>query len=251
MWPEWAKIMNNFRSRRLEASVYRTRRHSLVSAYNEYVAHPSLDAPTFDLLPDVVNLASFLPFREIIKAPEETWMDDKSFTSAFAQLPVLVADWKRKLDAELTELVKIPLHLSRRKRPQRRVAYSENATGCRALEPSSTTRAESLNADLDKLHLACALFQTPHAGVFTHLEVFSVSKLNQYYPDFCKENSERPGSISDEFGIQFFEEAPYIVDACGVDPHVATVNDMDHRNSRLRCLCCEGWTPTMNWRHAV
>ena len=30
----------------------------------------------FILLSDAANLASFLPFREIIKVPEETWMDD-------------------------------------------------------------------------------------------------------------------------------------------------------------------------------
>ena len=40
---------------------------------------------SFVLLSDAANLASFLPFREIIKVPEETWMDDKSFTRiAFA-----------------------------------------------------------------------------------------------------------------------------------------------------------------------
>ena len=233
-------VMNDFRSRRLKEEVYQSRRHSLVSAYNKYVAHPSPDAPTFDLLPDVANLASFLPLKEMIKAPEEIRITDESFASAFAQLPLLVSEWKKKLDAKLAELVKIPLHLT-----------SANATGCRALALSSMTRAESLNTDLDKLHIACALFRTTDAGVFTHLEVFSVAKFNYYYPDFCKDDSERSGSISDDFGIQFLEEAPYIVHACGLDPNMATVDDMDHRNARLKCLSCEGRTLTMNWRHAV
>jgi hypothetical protein len=118
--------MNDFRSQRLKSSVYRPRRHSWVSAYNEYVAHPSPDAPTFDLLPDVANLASFLPFREMIKAPEDIRINDESFSlSAFAQLPVQVAEWKSNLDAELAELVKIPL------------LSSKNATSRWALAQSS------------------------------------------------------------------------------------------------------------------
>ena len=229
--------MNNFRLRRLEAQVYRPRRHSLMSAYNRYLGP---DAPTFDLLPDVANLASLLPFTEMIKAPEETQINDELFASAFAQLPLLVSEWKKKLDADLAELVQIPLHLS-----------SENATGSRALAPSSTTRAESPNADLDKLHLACALFQIVGPGVFTHLEVFSACKVDHFFPEFCRDDSKGHGSISDRFGIQFLEEAPYIVHACGLDPNVATVDDMDHRNARLKCVSCEGRTLIMNWRHAV
>ncbi|KAI9568846.1 hypothetical protein HD554DRAFT_678596 [Boletus coccyginus] len=240
-WPEWAKIMNNFRSQRLQADVYQPRRHSLKSAYDGYVAFPSPDAPSFDILPHVADIARFLPFREIIKAPEKTRMSDKPFASAFAQLPVLVAEWKKKLDAELAELVNIPSRLS-----------SEYASSCRALSSSSTTRAESLGTDLDKLRLACALFQTKCAGVFAHLEVFSVSILDRIYPDCKKDDSERLGSISDRFGIRFLEEAPYIVFACGLDPNVATVDNMDHRNARLRCLCCDDSPNTvMSWRGAM
>ncbi|KAF8549177.1 hypothetical protein OG21DRAFT_1470336 [Imleria badia] len=236
MRPEWAKVMDKFRSRRLEAVVYEPRRRSLVSAYNRYVTHPSPEAPTFDLLPHVADLARLPAFRDIINAPEETQVDDKSFTSAFAQLPMLVAEWRKKLDAELAELMEIPLHLS-----------SENAS--KALTPSSTT--QSLNADLDRLHLACALFQTAHPGVFTHVEVFSVSMLNRRYDNDREDDSEHRGSISAGFGVQFLKEAPYIVHACGLDPSVATVDDMDHRNARLKCLFCGGRSFVWNWRHAM
>ena len=228
MWPEWAEIMNNFRSRRLQVDVYQPRRRSLRFAYNSYVASPSPGAPSFDILPHVADMARFLPFRDIIKAPEETRMSDKPFVSAFAQLPVLVAEWKKKLDAEVAELVNIPSHLS-----------SECASSCRALSSSGTARAESLDTDLDKLRLACARFQTKCAGVFSHPDVFSVSVFDRLHPAYEEEDSKRVGSISDRFGIQFLEEAPYIVYACGSDPHVATVDIMDHRNARLRCLCCD------------
>ncbi|KAF8435086.1 hypothetical protein L210DRAFT_1053936 [Boletus edulis BED1] len=233
--PEWVKIMNDFRSRRLESQVYRPRRNALISAYNNFYRFPSPDAPTFDLLPHVDDLARFPPVRDVIQAPEEIQVNDESFASAFAQLPVLVAEWKRKLDVELANLVKIPSRLP-----------SANCSSRRALAPRRTTQSSS--TDLDRLQLACALFQTDHAGVFTHLEVFSVSMLNRTYKH-CEDDSEH--SVLDRFGVQFLEEAPYIVHACGLDPNVATVDDMDHRDARLKCLSCEGGTLIMNWRRAM
>ncbi|KAG6382003.1 hypothetical protein JVT61DRAFT_634 [Boletus reticuloceps] len=112
-----------------------------------------------------------------MQAPE-IQVNDESFTSAFAQLPVLVAEWKKKLDAELANLVKIPSRLP-----------SENSTSRRASAPRRATQSSS--TDLDRLQLACALFPTDHAGVFTHLEVFSVSMLNRTYGKGCEDDSER------------------------------------------------------------
>ncbi|KAF8547776.1 hypothetical protein OG21DRAFT_1489930 [Imleria badia] len=83
MSPELLETTNNFRSQRLEKTVYRPRRDLLVST------------PSFDLLPHFTNLARFTPFRDIIYAPEGTEMGAKPFESAFAQLPVLVDEWNR------------------------------------------------------------------------------------------------------------------------------------------------------------
>lgn len=238
MWPEWVKVMDKFRSQRLERHVYDPRRNSLASAYRRYVSHPSPDAPTFDLLPHVADLARFPAFRDIIVAPEEAQVDDTSFTSAFAQLPVLVPEWRKEVDAELAQLIEIPLHLS-----------SKNSSNRRALAASSTT--QSSNAELDRLHLACALFYTTHPDVFSHPEVFSVSMLNCCHGNIREDDSGHHRSISARFGVQFLQEAPYIVHACGLDTSVATVDDLDHLNARLRCLSCEGHALIMNWRHAV
>lgn len=40
-------------------------------------------------------------------------MGAKPFEPAFAQLPALVAKWRKRLDVELAQLIKIPSHLYR------------------------------------------------------------------------------------------------------------------------------------------
>lgn len=234
--PEWLEIMDNFRAQRLHTHVYGPRRAALMPAYKTYVIHPSPNPPTLGRLPHVSDFARFPPFRDIIKAPEEIRVDDNSFAPAFAQLPVLVVEWEKKLDAELAELVKIPVRF-----------YSKIAPSSRTVASGSTTRA--LNASSIKLHLACAVFRTAYAGVFNHLEVLSASMLDRKFEYSHDDDVER--SISDRYGVQFLDEAPYIIHACGLDPRAATADDMDHRDARLKCLCCEGRTLIMNWRHAV
>lgn len=235
MWPELLETMNNLRSRRLDKTVYQPRRNMLQSAYASYKASPSPDTPAFDILPHVTDLARFPPFRDIIYAPDGTEMGAKPFEPAFAQLPVLVDEWKQQLDAEFAKLVKIPSRLS-----------FKHASGGRTVASSNTARMESTQTPVDKLRLACAVF---------------VNNAVAFYPDLLSclrhsdsidgEGDSEPNMYNlDQFNINFLEEAPYIVHACGLDPHVATVEDMDHRNARLKCLSCND-PHIMTWRDAV
>ncbi|KAH0829106.1 hypothetical protein J3R83DRAFT_2572 [Lanmaoa asiatica] len=215
IWPEWLKIMENFRSQRLEEVVYPLRRDLLATEYNTYVTHPTPDTPAFDLLPHVDDVCHLPPFRDIIRAPEGTQMNDKPFASAFAQLPALVDEWRKKLDAEIPALVKIPSCLS-----------SGNVSIGQVAASSGTTSTESPQTDKDKLHLACALFRVCH-GSFTYPEVFSLS-ARRYHLSLggTEDDSERTGSIENQFSIRFVNEAPYIVHTCGLDPNVATADDI-------------------------
>ncbi|KAF8548201.1 hypothetical protein OG21DRAFT_1449427, partial [Imleria badia] len=239
--PKWLETMNHHRRLRVDATVHRPRRLLLESEYNYYVRHRSPDTPIFDLLPHVADLARFPPFRDIIMAPDGTPLGEKPFASAFAQLPVLVEEWKKQLDADLTELIRIPPRL-----------YLQDASSRQVVASSSATSAEPRKTDLDKLHLACAIFGTSGGSLYMHPEVFLTSMLDQKYPGpaLDEDVSMRGGSILDRFGVRFFEEAPYIVHACGLDPSVATADDMDQLMARLRCVACDG-TNTMNWRDAM
>lgn len=225
--------MNSFRSQRLEENVYRPRRYLLASKYADFVVHPSTDTSVFDLLPHVADVACFSPFKDVIEAPQDSDANDKPFESAFAQLPELVDKWRKTLDAEVDELIKIPSHLS-----------SESVSP--ATTSSSTTNSEASQAATGKLRLACALFHSGTRGLFTHPEVFSTSMCNHRYP-----KDERPsGSISDQYGVKYIEEAPYVIRACGLDPSTATAADMDRREALLQCLSCEG-SHVWRWRDAV
>lgn len=236
MWPEWLETMNKFRFKRLDMTVYKPRRDSLVSEYASYVTSPSQNTPAFDLLPHVADLVHFPPFQDIIRAPEGTQMSDKPFESAFAQLPVLVDEWRKKLDAQLAELVKIPSRLS-----------LKNASRCCTAASSKKNRMESSQTAIDKLHLACAVFHTTF--IYTYPEVLATLRYSGDL-DSGKDDSERAVSIEDRFYVRFLKDAPYIVRACGLDPNVATVEDMDRRNARLTCLYCKDQR-VRSWRDAV
>ncbi|KAF8435087.1 hypothetical protein L210DRAFT_3453364 [Boletus edulis BED1] len=225
MWPEWGELMIRLRSQRLEAVVYAPRRRQLVSEYLNYVTHPSPDSPTFDLLPHVADLARFPSFKDIIETQDEIQSNANLFASAFAQLPMLIDEWKQRLNSTIGGLVKIP--------------------SCLALNDAL---ADQDTTDLDKLRLACAVFYVGGTGIFRHPEVFSVSMRE----DVMFSSREMPLNATWVIpGLGFLEEAPYIIHACGLDPSSATVLDMEHRNARLRCLCCDGRTLIMNWRHAM
>ena len=237
MWPDWFETMNDFRSQRIDKTVYQPRRNLLVTEYNTYVTSPSPNTPSFDLLPHVLELGCFPPFRDIIKAPEGTEMGEKPFESAFTQLPVMVDEWRKQLDAKLAELVKIPSQLSRK-----------GASSGRAVSSSSETHMESFQAPADKLRLACAVFNTFYT-IAWYPDVF-FSMLHR--PDLirAKEGREREMPIQDRFKVRYLEDAPYIVRACGLDPNVATIEDMDQRNARLKCLSCKD-SYMRNWKGAV
>ena len=230
MWPELVKILNDFRKQRLE-TVYRLRRRSLVSEYNQYVTHRPSNTPTFDLFPHVVDLYRLPPFQDIIEAPEEAPIHGQLFASAFSQLPALASEWRKQLDIDVAGLVKIPSHLS-----------LEGMQSNRPVACTSVTGAEALRTDLDKLHLASAIFCTDDY-CFTYPEVL-LSTTHQIYP---QRNEDMPQRVR----LGMLEEAPYIVYACGLDPTVATADDMDRRNARLKCLCCQMKVIIMDWRSAV
>ena len=221
----------------MENAVYKPRRDLLKSEYDRYVASPASNTLAFDLLPDAMELSYFLPFRDIIKAPEGTEMGVKPFESAFAQLPAFVEEWRMQLEGQLAELVEVPSRLC-----------SQDSSGGRCGASSSATRTESSKTPADKLRLACAVFKHDGFIAFYPEILFLVFPATKPIRD--EGNLEETVSTRDRFGIEFLEEAPCIVHACGLDPNVATTEDLDRRNARLKCLTCkDSWV--RNWRNAV
>ncbi|KAI9566218.1 hypothetical protein HD554DRAFT_1206515 [Boletus coccyginus] len=225
VWPDWFKTMNDLRSQRIDETVYQPRRNLLTTEYNNYVVSPSSNTPSFDHLPHLIELSCFPPFRDIIKAPEDTRMRKQPFESAFRQLPVLVDEWRKQFDTELAELVKIPSQISRKSSPSGR-----------AVSSSSETSMQSFQVPTDKLRLACAVFDTSSTLTW-HPDVF-FSMLPHENTPFGEEMWECKLPIQNRFNVKYLEDAPYIVHACGLDPNVATVEDMDRLNARLKCLVC-------------
>ena len=240
IWSEWLETMDNFRSDRLEQTVYEPRRRVLERKYFDYRIRSPSEGPTgpgTDILwlPPVTEVASFPFFKDIIRAPEATRVETETFNSAFAQLPKLAVEWRKKVDAELAELVQIPPCLSSKQVFSRWTLRS---------------RQIGMTGSNGKLRLACAIFCGNHAYCVNYPRVLFLPMRPHLYPRKGQLEEEHTGSVCDQYGIEYVAEAPYIIHACGLDPNVATVADMDRRDARLKCLSCQNKS-VFSWKLAV
>lgn len=176
--------MNNFRLQRPKKVVYPSRRRSLIIEYADYVTCPLSETLAFDPFPHVTEIACFSCFRDIIRAPEEDQTNENLFKSAFGQLPELVDNWRKKLGAEVAEVIKIPSRLS-----PRGISNGLGVTSVSTTDPESP-KAPSLT---DKLCLAYALFVGGIRVLCTDPEVFSTVK--DHYTPCSPHDSERTSSI--------------------------------------------------------
>ena len=131
-------------------------------------------------------------------------------------VPDLVGEWRKKLDAEVAELVNIPSHLSFKSTADGRVVASTNTTG-----------SESSQAATDNLRLACSLFSEVNRDLLTHPEIFFNSKCYSIYPRHDELDLEPTWSIFDRYGIKHIAQTPYVIHDCRLDPNVVTADDMD------------------------
>ncbi|KAF9234851.1 hypothetical protein BU15DRAFT_65340 [Melanogaster broomeanus] len=235
---QFVRTMDKYRIRRLELAVYNPRRKLLVELYDAYARQPAPPGAAVDLLPDVVDLASFPAFDAIIKLPEGTEVNAETFKPAFEQIPTLVQEWRAGVDAQLAALVVIPGDSS-----TSGVAEDNFIIG--KLEPAEC------------LKLAIAVFENRF-----HDLIFSIDLLDHRIFNCCDRDSiasyvmpGRPWSLMDERGgyplVKLFTGAAHVVRACGMDPRTATVEDMNKQHICLECSYCPPKTPKMNWRAAM
>lgn len=233
--------------------LFQSRLRKLEAEYDEWAQCPPSNVSTFDILPHVADVASFRPFDAIIKIPEEIKADDKIFTSALMELPTWIQEWRDQVDAEIAALCAVSkCHLA---------LISTDATDGPSIDPSESLK---LSSEVYRYNLASILFRasTPFRVLCNYTEllllpIFQSSKPPTY-PSMSRARSSYPWSTSpgSEYGkpvVRFCREAAHVVRACGLDPAVATADDMESRNARLVCLMCANNAPRFvrPWTNAV
>lgn len=238
MRPRWLEIMQEIQTiKRNECLV----RWKLEAEYDAWVQCPPSCISTFDILPHVADVAVFCPFDAAIKTREEIEMDEKMFTSALMELPAWIQEWRHQVDAEITALCAV--------------------FSCHSA-PISTDVTDGPSIHQEPSNLASILFRpsTPHHILCNYTEllllpIFQSSTLHTRLNVF-RSRSSYPWSTRDKDGkpvVRLCREASYVVRACGLDPAVATVDDMECCNARLVCLMCDDDTARLvrSWTNAV
>ncbi|KAF8557099.1 hypothetical protein OG21DRAFT_402274 [Imleria badia] len=231
------------------------RLRKLEAEYDEWVQCPPSSTSTFDILPHVADVAAFGPFDTIIKIPEKIKADEKIFTSTLLELPAWIQEWRRRVDAEIGAIcTNFHCDLSELSR----ISMKTNG--------SSTHHSglSKLYSETDRYSLASILFcssMTPAPRIlcsYTELLILPIFQSHKppTHPDAFNPHSSYPWSTLDEHGepvVSLCREAAYVVRACGLDPAVATVDDMEYRNARLICVMCDNGNARLvrSWTSAI
>jgi hypothetical protein len=214
--------INDCRKRRLEEAVYKPRRKLLVDLYYAYVRQPAPEGAAIELLPSITDLDYLPDFDTIIKLPEGTDVNGETFKPTVERLPALVQEWRAGVDAQFAALVVIPPELS--------------TDGV-----SADQVADQKSMLAERLRLTSAVFNVPSSGVLWMFPDFLAPSMfhTRYYSSRAGQVCHHPWSLTNGHGkavIELLKEAACVVHACGLDPHIATVQDIDKRNACLTCL---------------
>ncbi|KAF9069333.1 hypothetical protein BDP27DRAFT_1325714 [Rhodocollybia butyracea] len=187
---------------RLRKEKETTRREHYAAFSNAYIRIRD----TLDLrqpLPAVGDILKYEPIEDII------WLLDRNIDDAYSSskisehLPDIIAEWRPKKTQELADLLGI--------------------TGATALD----------------LHLATSVFECKAEGCGARFRFFGASRMQTWKPGHSR--AVWPWStrwIDSNNAIS--RVSKIVVEACGLDPAVATVQDLYDANPLIECTTCAG-----------
>ncbi|PPQ86965.1 hypothetical protein CVT25_009787 [Psilocybe cyanescens] len=215
------------------------------------------------LMPGLLDYWQFEPVEEVVNAPADVKVTISSFDNAILQLPELVGKWRKRIDQEMTQIIKAV-----RGADDEDLYYDENSESyypkTKKTFPNATLSDDQLS---EKLRLASTVFRCQvcrpwyHADAyddFSGPEVWQPSSLplfsphvlghhcltsNRSYPhgdwDFYVVPSNKKWSCNNlVLDVSASNCAQEIIKLAGKDPTLATAEDMDGLNLRFLCRLC-------------
>ncbi|EGN98059.1 hypothetical protein SERLA73DRAFT_74313 [Serpula lacrymans var. lacrymans S7.3] len=238
--------MTDWRDLRIERTVYSTRRRILMDEYRRFHMQPFTLDEFCDIMPHVADVSNFQPFDDVIRLPADVTVTAESFNAAFAQLPILVSAWRRRIEAELVEHCLPP-----------RPSAIGNITADHLTPASRLRLASTVFVRTDEYSRHCATMVYPDVLAD---KCFNRLPETPDLPDAVYEMHETlngtPWSVKMDDGvpsIKLFEPAADIIRACGMNPDTATVSDMNLLDARVKCVPCsmKGGYSAMTWHAAI
>lgn len=220
-------------------AVLRKRYALLIDAYRDYISTQAIDT----VFPPVVDIAITKVFQSlIVDTPENEILTEEDFVRVVvAQLPIIMQDWRKAKDDELVEILK--KHV-----PDATVSHLHLATTvfkCDAIGFYSTCCNEPLTYPRVFAHRCTSSYDvsTPSVGeslAMTWCDTPGVPPVDKSLLPFWYLHAVPWNMGGDR--ISFSEvgsrNAKAAVKACGLNPDVTTVEDMNSLDPMLECRSC-------------
>ncbi|KAJ7577440.1 hypothetical protein C8J56DRAFT_899073 [Mycena floridula] len=203
-WMQDAKV-NRLR---LEAENSKASRYSLLRTLcTTYQSNQPID----NIMPPVPDIALSEDFRAIIEdTPLTTILTIDDFAPAIAELPRIIQEWRSQKDLELLAIL----------------------------------QQHDSNSTLSDLNLATTIFKVSHETCIRYPDILARrSTFSILYDPFRPMGFRGEGTWNERNVIAYDEDASRnvsaVLKACGLDPVVATRDDLETLNPLIECLTCE------------
>jgi hypothetical protein len=288
--PVWANIrgtmieyMEKMKADRLARELKQLHTQRRSDAVKLLRAYKAECVPFTDVMPEPLDFYAFGLIKEIINQPPDITVDSQSFSHLMPELDGMVEEWRRTILAKFIEEVKVgivncsvmlddnPLDLDNVSDESilQRIRLACTVFSC--IPCKATRRFDDDHPRLDFLSDSSSdlpiwrpLRTRPlwfprvlgHRCLTKQRRRGSTDSTTRLYMLGCHRQRWSCDSTI-ELDQEACEAAVAIVEACWMDPSIATVDDMDQLDERLECLTClvpgveDQFHRIFGWRSAV
>lgn len=208
----------------------------------------------------MADLLQIEAFRTVLEdTPLEDEFSSAHLAAAFSLLPEIAKEWRRAKDDELVEILKqhVPgathssLRLASTVFACDAIVYGDKVCGERLSYPRVLTHNCTSSSDRRSRSRRKSMANPPYLGSDSSVAIAEVSVAQLILGTCVPWNLEGDRITYDEVASR---NAKAVVVACGLDPQVATVGDLELLNPMIECSSCldaECGRLVMHWMQAV
>ena len=281
------EYMEEMKTKRLARELIQFHRQRRVSAIKLLQAYKVTAAPFTVVMPESVDFCAFIPIKEILDRPTDVNVDADSFVHLMPELGGMIERWRDVIKAEFVQEVKDGIKSldantgGRCKIGSQSVENSDESILQRMKLASTVYKCTDCAEEKQypDLYYGSQLPDSFYES-FSQLPLWAkepfyinplwyprvlghrcLTKPSGFTPDESLELEKGPGRYRKLWSCELIavdkrasKAAKAIVEACGMNPRVATADDMDNLDARVECLKCYPSAPermVFGWRSAV
>jgi hypothetical protein len=257
------EYMEKMKAKRLARELTQLRTQRTLDAIKLLRAYKAKCAPFTNVMPEPLDFCDFGPVREVLYEPPDINVNSESFLHLMPELDGIVEEWRRKILKKFVQEVKVGI-------VNRSIKLDDNPVDLDAASDESILQRIQLACTVFAC-IPCEDIQGfdplfPDYFIVLSSNPPTMSRSLQTRPLWfprvlghrCLTKPRRCGLADDATRLDTLpchrqrwfcgrvikvhqeacEAAVAIIEACEMDPSIATVDDMDQLDARLECLAC-------------